>query len=333
MKPERRDRLGPPPVEPMSDLAWARVERNVFGRLDRAEVTSTRVYTPAPKRGWAVIVLPIAAAAAVIGYVELRHPAGQPVASAGSDAEPARFVAGASPSEVTVGDAHVTLEAQTAVVMDPQADKPSALVEYGAAWFEVAPRGKRPPFVVHAGDATVRVIGTKFKVSHSGEHAEVEVDHGIVEVRFHGKQTVLHAHEHWSSDETPAAGSDDLIDPVDLDAIAIDPVPAKPHHARKHVAAPAPKVPSAPATDDGRARYEALAKLEATNAAAAMKGYLELSRGSGPWAEVALYAGARLAADRQDTRAVTLLTIYLRRFPSGANADDARELLTRLQGE
>jgi len=47
---------------------------------------------------------------------------------------------------------------------------------------------------------------------------------------------------------------------------------------------------------------------------------------------VSLFAAGRLAVDTHDARAESLLTIYLRRFPSGANTDDARALLTRLKG-
>ena len=63
-----------------------------------------------------------------------------------------------------------------------------------------------------------------------------------------------------------------------------------------------------------------------------MKGYLELSQGSTTWSAVALFAAGRLAADRHDPRAQTLLSIYLHRFSAGANATDASELLTRLKG-
>jgi len=84
--------------------------------------------------------------------------------------------------------------------------------------------------------------------------------------------------------------------------------------------------------DTARATYERLVALEARDPERALTGYLELSRGGSKWAAVALYAAGRLAADRGDRRAETLLTIYLRRFPSGANADDARNLLERLNG-
>ena len=83
--------------------------------------------------------------------------------------------------------------------------------------------------------------------------------------------------------------------------------------------------------DSDRAKYDRLVAMEQKDPTAALSGYLELSQGDSKWAGVALFAAGRLAADRQDRRAVTLLDIYLRRFPNGANADDARNLLARLK--
>jgi hypothetical protein len=95
--------------------------------------------------------------------------------------------------------------------------------------------------------------------------------------------------------------------------------------------------------DHNRAEYERLTALEGTAPETALAGYLALARttgrDSGQWPEVALFAAARLAADLHDRRAVdrherraeTLLRIYLRRFPSSANAKDARKLLERLK--
>ena len=303
-------RFGPPPVEALSDVAWARVERSVFSRIESTvtHAASSRDVSQDKARSWLWLAVPLAAAAAAAVAFFSQHDVPSPQA-ASAEQEPARVVAGASPSAVTFADAHITLDAQSAITMDQKGGKPAATLEYGAAWFEVAPRGDRPPFVVLAGDLSIKVIGTRFRVARDAEHAAVEVDHGVVEVHYHGKLVTLHAHERWTSDE--------LIDPADLDAITID--------------APAKK--PATTSDDERARYEALARVEASSPAQAMKGYLELSRGTSRWAEVALYAAARLAADQHDSRAGTLLEIYLRRFPSGANATDARQLLTRLKGE
>lgn len=310
-------RLGPPPVDELSDVAWARVERGVLARLDStgpAPAIARRRISP-----WLALPIAAAAAAAVaIAVVATREPAA-PVAAIVD--EPSRVVAGAAPSAVSFGDAHITLDANSSLVMDRDDGKPTALLERGAAWFSVAPRGSRPPFVVRAGDAIVRVIGTRFRVARDGERAEVAVDHGVVEVRFRGSVVQIAAGQSWTSEKPNEVAA---VAPPSEPEIEMAPDPI-PHHADAPRAEPKP--------DADHARYDALAKLEATRPEVAMKGYLELSQGSGPWAEVALYAAARLAVDRHDARASALLTIYLRRFPRGANVGDARELLARFKGE
>jgi hypothetical protein len=85
--------------------------------------------------------------------------------------------------------------------------------------------------------------------------------------------------------------------------------------------------------DRNRTEYDRLAALEPKSPEAALAGYLTLARGTSRWADLALFAAARLAADRHDRRAETLLGIYLQRFPTGANATDARQLLARLKGD
>lgn len=194
------DRLGPPPVEPLSDVAWARVERHVFSRVPEGTVTSAaaaRDTRPEPRSKWLWLAVPLAAAAAAMvafyGRTDKPQPA-TPVAAV--EPEPARVVAGASPSAVTFGDAHMMLDAQSALTIAPKA----VTLEYGGAWFEVTPRDDKQPFVVVAGDLNVKVVGTRFRVARTAEHSEVEVDHGVVEVRYHGKLTTLHAHEHWTSE-------------------------------------------------------------------------------------------------------------------------------------
>jgi transmembrane sensor len=53
----------------------------------------------------------------------------------------------------------------------------------GEAHFDVAPDRSRP-FLVHAGDAVVRALGTEFEVRlHSDRHVDVLVNEGRVEVR------------------------------------------------------------------------------------------------------------------------------------------------------
>jgi hypothetical protein len=344
-------------VEPLSDIAWSRVERGLWSRMDAALPVER---APHPRR-WVWIAAPaLAAAAAIALIIGLRG--GTPV----DEIAPARVVTGASPTAMSFGDVHVTLDADSAVVMDPA---PSALLERGAAWFTVAPRGERAPFVVNAGDLVVRVVGTRFRVARFGEEAQVEVDHGLVEVQFRGVRTRVGEGQRWTSrnpsevtplrvaDAQPAPAVPAVPEPTpaapEPTPAAPEPTPTAPPTPRPAAPAPpittpAPAVPTppvqpgpkplpvepqpAPKADPAEATFHRLEALEARSPAAAIDGYLELSRAPSRWAEPALFAAARLSADRKETRAKTLLEIYLQRFPDGANAADARKLLAHLQG-
>jgi len=313
-----------PPVEPMSDLSWARVERGLWARLDG---TATTQIEPARSRRWLWIALPSVAVAGTIAatFALLVDKPQAPLPSAPVtvvEDNPTRIVSGSSPSTITVGDAHVTLDARSAVVMPRPSDSTStAVLERGAAWFAIAPRPGRQ-FVVVAGDAVVRVLGTKFRVARSEEKVTVEVERGLVDVTFQGTTVKLPTGKTWSSDAPQTVGA--KVEVVDAPARSVlEPKPTK--HTTKP---PAP----VPALDDERTKYERYLALEARDPSAALAGYLEISRGTSRWAEISLYAAARLAADRGEARAKTLLDMYLRRFPRGANADDARQLLDSLKG-
>lgn len=308
-----------PPVDQMSDLSWARVERGLWARLDGT--ATTQIAAP-PSRRWLWIALPsavVAAAAAIAFVVFFKRPMhglpDAPVAATVVEETPMRVVTGDAPSTITVGDAHVTLAADSAVVM-PRANE-AAVLEKGTATFAIAPRTGRQ-FVVVAGDAVVRVIGTKFRVARFEERVTVAVERGVVDVTFQGATTKVSAGQSWDSQpkhvSTPAKQAD-----------VVAPKRAKP-------AATA-------ATDDDRAKYETARDSEARDPAGALAGYLEVARGNSRWAELSLYAAARLSADQKassdkggEARAKTLLQMYLRRFPRGANAADARQLLDRLKG-
>ena len=222
-------RLGPPPIEPLSEAAWSRVERGVWSQLD-----AERPAAPAPSgpRRWWLVAAPLAAAAAVLALVI--------AVRSGPTAldEPSRVVSGAAPSSVLFGDSHIELDAATALSMRHEAERPTVTLEHGGAWFTVAPRLSRPAFIVRAGDATVRVVGTKFRVSRSGEQIAVEVERGLVDVNFRGSEVAIGAGRRWSSDAPGQIGA------LAAAAPAVDP-------AAPVTAAPAPEAeaPAPPAPD------------------------------------------------------------------------------------
>jgi hypothetical protein len=74
--------------------------------------------------------------------------------------------------------------------------------------------------------------------------------------------------------------------------------------------------------------FELAAQLEERDPVAALRIYGELAGGDDGWAASALFASARLEAERGVTpQARALCDSYLQRFPRGPNADDARALL------
>jgi FecR-like protein len=347
-------RLGAPPIEPLSETAWARVERGVWSALDAERPTGSPSHGA---RRWWIVAAPLAAAAAIA--VVLFAVRRMPIALD----EPSRVVTGPAPSSVLFGDSHIELDAATALVMRHEAEHPTVTLERGAAWFTVAPRKSRPAFIVRAGDAMVHVVGTRFRVLRSEERIAVEVDHGLVDVNFRGSEVEVGAGQRWSSDaprrimaSRAAPAAVEPVPPVPAAAPPPDvppappevgPAPGRPHRPARpgspaHPAAgsagaraePLPGAhPDAPQVDRDGAEYDRLAALEAKSPDAALAGYRELARGTSRWADPALFAAARLAADRHDPRAETLLGIYLQRFPTGANAADARQLLARLQAD
>jgi ferric-dicitrate binding protein FerR (iron transport regulator) len=196
------EKLGRPTVERLSDVAWARVERNVFSRMAEGTVTSAaaarEIRSERPGNKWLWLAVPGAAAAAfALAFFSMNGPSPSPVATEG----PSRVVAGAAPSSVSFGDAHVTLDANSAVVMDQAAGKQTALLENGAAVFTVSARA---PFTVLAGDASIRAINSEFRVAREGERASVTVETGSVEIRFRGHEVHVGAKHTWSSDDQQA---------------------------------------------------------------------------------------------------------------------------------
>ena len=79
-------------------------------------------------------------------------------------------------------------------------------------------------------------------------------------------------------------------------------------------------------------QFELATQIEAKEPAEAIRLYEGIERSSSGWASNALFAHGRLEAARGNRVAARrILTQYLSRFPSGANAPDARLLLSRLE--
>lgn len=305
-----------PPVEPLSDVAWARVERGLWSRLDAAPEPERQ--PPSPRR-WIWVAAPLVAAMAIVFLVTRDR--GEPVTTPPETADVRVVAPATAATTATFDDAHIELAPASAVLM--RRDRPATILERGAAWFSVAPRVDRPPFTVLAGDTTVRVLGTRFRVARHDDRVTVEVDHGRVEVQLRDRVQILGANQHWSS-EAPERVETDLPPPP----------PPPPPPVKPTIPDPVPVVPKPadpkPRVDD-QARFEQLSVLEKKDPQAAITGYLEIAQRGSKWAPIALFAAARLAADRKDPRAEQLLTSYLKRFPKHANADDALELLARIK--
>src|SRR5215468_9924026 len=218
-------RLGSPPIEPLSEAAWARVERGVWSALDAERPASSP--SPGSRRWWIVAAPLAAAAAAAVVLIAVRR-------GPNTLDEPSRVVTGPAPSSVLFGDSHIELDAATALVMRHEAEHPTVTLEHGAAWFTVAPRQSRPAFIVRAGDAMVRVVGTRFRVLRTGERIAVEVDHGLVDVNFRGSEIEIGGGRRWSSDaphQIIATAAPPVEPDLEVPAVPPEPVPApaRPH--------------------------------------------------------------------------------------------------------
>jgi outer membrane biosynthesis protein TonB len=278
---------------------------------------------------------------------------------------PSRIVTEGSPSAVSVGDVALEVAARSALLVDD--DRWGALLvvlERGEVTCRVAPRAGRPPVVVHAGDARIEVVGTAFAVTRIGDSARVVVYEGVVEVVQAGRRHRVAAGETWpGTGEAPpparAPTRPEQTRPEQTRREPTRPEQTKPAHTRREPTRPeqtkpghtrreptrrestrperprssAPsKPPGAAAPPPDKARYERAASLESSDPSGAIAIYDDLARGGGAWAANALFAQARLEVELGHLeRARRLLESYITRYPRGANAEDARQLLRRVR--
>jgi len=335
----------PVEVEIVSPRRWARLERSLFARWDEeqrrgpeADLPPVRQGSPRQLRRLVAIaaVVVVAAAASVVSFVTWRR-AGEAVALDRTS----RIATGANGSHLALQGLTLDVEPESAVVLGSPSEHGMLIVlDRGGIVCEVAPRSAGAPLVVQAGSVQVKVVGTRFSVTRTGERARVAVEHGVVEVAAGGRVARVGAGQVWPFEAPPVATSDTRSDrPSVAEGGPVSDVNQKSDANTK-------SPPSADAKPGGggaagrhaahgeaaQARFEAAAALERSEPARAVELYRGLENGSDSWAQHALYAHGRLEAARgHATQARQLLERYLTRFPSGPNSVDARSVLERLR--
>jgi hypothetical protein len=299
-------------VEPLGEQRWARIERGLFERVDAGEAgpqgTSVARVEASPRWRMAAALMLAGAAAAMLG-AGAWHMISTPTRV--TTVVPSRITTEATGSSVSVGEAKLSLAPQSTVsVSGDDAHGVTVFLDRGRVECEVPPRAGRPAFSVQAGDVLVQVVGTHFAVARSDADVQVDVQRGVVQVTASGRRLDVSAGEHW-----PAAADSASVAPT----------------ASATMQQPAPPPSSSAPPPSPREVYESASRLEASRPDLAVSMYRELAAHGGPWGMNALFAEGRLQADRGHvTEARRVLQEYLARYPSGPNADDARQLLERL---
>ncbi len=327
-----------PDLEPLSAARWARVERELFDRLDREEASPQPETAPARRTALRTMtgLMLAGAAAAIVGAVSWEALRPSHAATAGVS----RVATEGSASHVEFGEASLDVGPHSAVLLEGDAaGGVTVLLDHGDVECEVAPRKARPPFVVRSGEVSVRVVGTRFHVTRTGDATRVEVERGTVEVDEHDQRTFVHNGETWPAPPAPPAAATAGAAPGR--GAAASPPPTRALHSGStplgaEAAWASPPPPSAtaaaPPRPSPRERYEQALRTETSQPDTSLATYRELAQGTGPWAMNALFAEGRLESERgHNAEATRLLDEYLLRFPTGPNAEDARQLRARLE--
>jgi hypothetical protein len=319
----------PPPIEPLSDISWQRIERNLLARAaDEMASASRQSQPPARDRRRAIAyaatsLATVAAAIAVWAVVR----GGEEAAPA--EVELSRLVTEGAPTTITVGDASITAAPNTAVIVGyGEAAGAQLVLERGEVRCAVPERPGRKPFVVVAGDVRVEVVGTLFAVERVADSARIVVERGVVLVTEDGVLYTVHAGEHWPA-RTATAEPEPEPEPEFEPEIEMEEDLRTPRRSPRKSEPPRRVAqPEPDAAPTAKERYAAAARLESSDPAAALVIYRQLVREGGTWAANALFAQGRLELERGNkARAARLLGRYLERFPRGLNAADARNLL------
>ena len=331
--------------EPLSEQRWQKLEQRVFARLDAGELPSTRDSNqPAPfwtrrASGWAL------ASAATLLLVTLALSR----SNRGSIPTVSRISTGVAASHVALPGVVLDVGPQSAVVVSGNAEESSLIVlDRGEVTCDVAHRRPGAPLFVQAGELSVEVVGTRFTVTRHEEVASVFVQEGLVRVKLRGSSTSVKAGETWPPALTAAANSASSVPEVPRSGElpeAVSSADSSVDALRPREPAPKPRVvkeakagrtepnPTTEASPPSvQHRFEMATQIEAKEPAEAIRLYEGIESSGSSWAANALFAHGRLEAARGNRVAARrILSQYLRRFPAGANAPDARLLLSRLE--
>ena len=303
---------------PATDARRDRVERDVFAQLsairaaDRADAIAPRERLP---RSRLAIWLPAAAclAAAAIAIVVVVGRDERPVEIAGPSL--VETPVGGS-SRFTVGDAVVQAGSDTSVSVSTSDAGVMLVLGRGTIDCNVEPRNGRPPFRVHAGDVDVEVVGTRFAVTRVGSGARVDVTRGKVRVRSAAGERLLTPGQSWTPAAITATAAQTAPAPEPPSAT----VPPQPTIEPPEPVAPRPQPPREPTRREAFAQAQLLESKDVQKAARA---YRSIANGSDSWAALSLYSLAELQAGDDAKQALRSLDELARRFPKGANAEDA----------
>lgn len=341
------------PLEPLDDERLVRLERAVVSGAPAPAPPRARRSTAA----WWLIGATLVMAAAV-GLWLARRPAAPdrdrtvaghgvpaPVAlTPSADGAPVVVVAGAGGAHVDLGDARIDATPMTSLT----ATRPDGgvLVELtvGSVELDVDKRGARPPLVVRAGDVDVVVVGTHFTVRRPADGGPVEVDvrEGLVQVVRGAVTTAVAAGQAWSATTGQVVALDRRTTAPPAPTIAAATTDKRPVRAAGSAngggsgARPA-VAGSGDAGDLGAAiRRQPVAAgiaLGSATPAAALAMLRQRVTAHGEEAAAALYGMARLQAltlGKTDD-ALRSIDAYVRRFPRGAEIEDALWLRVRIE--
>jgi FecR protein len=356
----------PVEVDPWSDGHWSRVERDLFEKLDATGGARAPERRPALRRRVVIGGLAAAAALALVFYVRppgfLRSSDRLRVATTDSASEvtvgESSLVVAPKSLVMVSGDddrgVDVVLD-RGAVTCEvaPRKGRPAFVVDAGevrvrvmGTRFTVARYESAVSVVVDhgavevsaSGQVTVLHDGERWPIANASEGAnEREGANGGAADETQGNEKGAHL---AVSSSAPIGGTDRLRAKAaagrpsspEVGAVASSPPSPSPSPSPSTATATATAAAVPPPAPSPQETYEAAARLEKTRPDDAAALYRGLASGNTAWTSSALYALARLEADRGHREgAQHLLEDYLARYPRGLNADDARALVQRMR--